>query len=399
MSAYPRGKEPPCPLHHPGCLGKIRDRSSRSCYPCSRYARQAQAPAYMVAPDTPPPADPAELPEAVLLSLKSEPATLEELSARLHCTPGQALDALMACRTSGVNVHAVNDRWTVEQAPETGTAEDVQAYRSRRDGSYVFGAIGDTHLASKYCRLDALTDLYHRFEDAGADRVFHCGNWIDGEDAHKNRYDLIVHGMDAQLDYLTQTYPVVPGLMTYAVAGNDHEGWYGQREGINIGQHRQLLMEKAGRLDWAHLGHMEAFIPLEHAQSGARTMLHVMHPGGGSAYATSYTVQKIVEGYEGGEKPAVLLVGHFHKLEQILTRNVHTVQVGCTQDLTPWARGKRLRYEIGGTLVRLRQDAETGAIVSCSVEIFGYFNKGYYSGERWSHAGPVTQPEKVGLRA
>jgi len=35
MSCYPRGKEPPCPLQHPGCAGKIRDRGASSCKPCS----------------------------------------------------------------------------------------------------------------------------------------------------------------------------------------------------------------------------------------------------------------------------------------------------------------------------------------------------------------------------
>jgi predicted phosphodiesterase len=341
MSRWPDATAPTCPV----CLtNKLRERGSRSCLLC-------------------------------------------------YHSPGWQLPKTgRAMPTLGIPAPVVTPSGPVE---EPGTAPDVQPYRSRFDGSYVFGAISDTHLCSKYCRLDCLTDLYRRFAEAGADRVFHAGNWIDGEDDRKNKYDLLVRGMDGQIDYLTQEYPLVPGLVTYAVAGNDHEGWYGQREGINIGRYRQMQMERSGRRDWAHLGHMEAFVPLEHAKTGTRTMLHIMHPGGGSAYAVSYTMQKIVEGYEGGEKPAVLLAGHYHKLEHLVTRNV--VQTGCTQDLTPWARGKKLRYEVGGTLVRLKQDAETGALISSSVEIFSYFNKGWYSGERWSHSGPVVQPEKVGL--
>ena len=40
MSNYPQGKEPPCPLKHPGCAGIMKRRDSKSCYPCSQYARR-----------------------------------------------------------------------------------------------------------------------------------------------------------------------------------------------------------------------------------------------------------------------------------------------------------------------------------------------------------------------
>jgi hypothetical protein len=119
-----------------------------------------------------------------------------------------------------------------------------------------------------------------------------------------------------------------------------------------------------------------------------------VHPGGGSAYATSYTVQKLVESYSGGGKPAVLLAGHYHKLEFINVRNVWAIQTGCVQDQTPFARKKRLQYSIGAGVAELEQDAETGAIVGCTVEMWNYFDRGYYNG-RWSHSGDVVLPERV----
>jgi hypothetical protein len=101
----------------------------------------------------------------------------------------------------------------------------------------------------------------------------------------------------------------------------------------------------------------------------------------------------LVESYSGGSKPAVLLAGHYHKLEFINVRNVWCIQTGCSQDQTPFARKKRLHYALGGGICELEQDADTGAIVGCSVQMFHYFDKGYYSG-RWSLSGDVNLTEQ-----
>ncbi len=123
-------------------------------------------------------------------------------------------------------------------------------------------------------------------------------------------------------------------------------------------------------------------------------MLLLMHPGGGSAYAISYAPQKIVEGFDGGDKPAVLLVGHYHKASYQLTRNVHVVQVGCFEDQTVFMRQKKLSAHIGGMLVRVQLDPRTGAVIGCGAEFRNYYNRGYYNG-RWSQHGPVRPAERV----
>jgi hypothetical protein len=96
-------------------------------------------------------------------------------------------------------------------------------------------------------------------------------------------------------------------------------------------------------------------------------------------------VQKIIESLEGGEKPAVGLYGHFHKLMAANIRNVWVLQTGCQQDQTPFMRKKRLEAHVGGALVKLRQDPRTGAIISCAPELIRYFTREYYTGTgRWS---------------
>jgi hypothetical protein len=390
VSSYARGRGPKCPLCN---TNEIRQRGAEKCGQCSqkpgwfRPRVDAITTARILPTAT---IDRSPLADAVHGALK-KPSTLDDIAEKCDSTPGAVLDALLALQRRGVNVQRFGDLWSLERAPQIGA--DAKAYVSRPNGRYRFGWIGDNHLCSKYARLDVLKDIYRRFAERDLDRIFNAGNWIDGE-ARFNKFDLLVHGMDAQVRYLRDEYPVAPnGLTTYAIAGDDHEGWYCQREGVDIGKYAESEMRAGGRTDWVNLGYMEAFVPLQHAVSGKTTHLHLVHPGGGSAYATSYTVQKLVESYSGGSKPAIMLAGHYHKLEVLNTRNVWCIQTGCTQDQTPFARKKRLHFAIGGGTCELEQDADTGAIVGCIVEIWNYFDTGFYQ-DRWSHSGPIVLPDR-----
>lgn len=334
-------------------------------------------------------------PSAVLAALRKNPATLDAIAADLGVSRGAALDWIEAEQRRGVNLVELGGRYSVERDQPLGLVGGGRPllYQSRPDGTYLFGAMGDTHCGSKYERLDVLNRLYERYAAAGVDRVFHAGNWIEGE-SRFNKYDLSVYGMDAQVRHLAAVYPRVPGVATYAVAGDDHEGWYGQREGVNIGKYAENAMRDAGRDDWHDCGYMEANFELVDARSGKSAVLALVHPGGGSAYALSYSIQKIVESYEGGSKPAVGLYGHYHKLWSGNIRNVWVVQTGTCQDQTPFMRKKRLEAHVGGYLIGLRQDPATGAIVEMTATCLRYFNQGYYN-DMWSHSGPVVLPRRA----
>jgi hypothetical protein len=261
---------------------------------------------------------------------------------------------------------------------------------SRPDNTFLFGGAGDLHAGSKYCRWDVRDDLYRQFISAGAQCNFDTGNWLEGE-ANFNRYDIDAHGLDMQCKVLADKHP--RGLATYAVWGDDHEGWYVQRDGIDVGRYAESVMREAGH-EWTNLGYMEAHVLLKNANSGKSVAMTVAHPGGGSAYATSYSIQKIIESYEGGEKPAVGLYGHYHKLWAGLIRNVWCVQTGTGCDQTPFMRKKKIEAHVGGTLIKLRQDPRTGAILSMTPELIRYFNREWYAGTgRWSkHAEPKMLP-------
>jgi hypothetical protein len=293
----------------------------------------------------------------------------------LNCSPERVVEAIEEMKDRGAmlfttvgGLHNLNESFLLEPGKSA-------VHGTKDEWTHIFGFTTDNHLCSKHSRLDVLNAAYDHFENEGITTVFNAGNWIDGE-ARFNKTELITApGMDHQLDYLIDNWPVRDGIETHYIAGDDHEGWYQQREGVEIGRYLQMRAEEAGRYDLKYLGYGEADVELQFG-SGSSVM-RIVHPGGGSAYAISYTDQKRVESYQGGEKPQVELVGHYHKFNYGYPREVHTLQGGCTTDQSMFMRKKRLQAHVGYSVVKIKQD-EHGAISGFAVEWHPFFDRKYY---------------------
>ncbi len=237
------------------------------------------------------------------------------------------------------------------------------------------GLVADTHLCCKEERLDALHAQYDLFEAEKITTVFHAGNIVDGYLPRINGGSVFGVGVDDQAQYVIDNYPRREGIITHFITGDDHEGWW-QKEGFSFGAYLDMLSKNQDRKDLHYIGHVEADIELK---CGSRTqILKIQHPGGGSAYARSYTGQKIVESFQGGEKPAILVQGHYHVSNYMHDRNVHVIGLPGFQDQTIFARKKRLRMEIGGAILEFKMSPTTGAITRCRVEFNLFFDRGFY---------------------
>lgn len=340
-----------------------------------------------------PPKRPELTPDTLLTAIRKNPATTTSLATAFGVEAGLILQTLADLQDRGAAIIRRSDgNWSVPKTPVPSARSVV--YTSRPDHTFVFGACSDQHLGSKYERLDVLNNLYDWFAERKVDCVFNSGNWIDGDDP-KTQHDVAVHGLEPQIDYLVANFPHRPGITTYAVWGEDHEGWYARREALDVGRFVERRMGENGRTDWVDLGFMESAVTLRNRETGVDAPpLVVMHPGGGTAYALSYRPQKLVESLQGGEKPSVILIGHYHKMSANLIRSVWALQVGCCQDQTPFMRKIPTEPHVGGMIVTLTQDPQTGAITGCGVEMRQFFNKTYENG-RWSKSGPVVQPAKT----
>lgn len=343
----------------------------------------------------PPQSDDLSKRESLRTMLRHGPHTIETICERLQIPSLRATEMMQALRNQGSMVAETTAGFIIHSTPAPAILTDKHQYVSRSGGYYKFGYTSDNHLCSKYSREDVLADLYDWFAAEGVDRVFNTGNYIDGE-ARFNKHDIHTHGMQNQLDYFCKNYPqrTIDGrpLNTYIVSGDDHEGWYGQREGVDIGWlMEQTAKDKFHRSDLINIGYMESFVRLQHTDcKGAVNYLLAIHPGGGSAYATSYAPQKYIEALQGGEKPAIALFGHWHKIFDLLIRNVICLGGGCTKDLDTFGRKMKLAYHVGGMIVELWQD-QNGAVTRWRVEKKQYFDRGYYN-DQWSYTGA---PERI----
>jgi hypothetical protein len=238
----------------------------------------------------------------------------------------------------------------------------------------VCGLVADTHLCCREERLSELHATYDLFKAEGVSRVFHAGNLVDGYVQRINGASVVCTTPDDQAQYVIDNYPARKGLVTHFITGDDHEGWW-IKEGLNWGAFLQMLAEKQGRTDLRYIGHVEADV--EFKGPTASTVMKVQHPGGGSAYARSYRPQKQIESFEGGEKPQILVQGHYHVSNYMDDRNVHVINLPGFQDQTVFARKKQLRFEIGGAILRFKA-APDGSVVRCQVEFKRFYNRGYY---------------------
>jgi predicted phosphodiesterase len=313
------------------------------------------------------------------LNYKDRVYSLTELTDRFNTGYSKIKAAIEELINLGHNIHIKDDNVLFNNLiPKS--EDSILNVKKLSTGSFKFGVTGDNHLASKYERLDVLNSLYDYFESEGITTVYNTGNWIDGE-ARFNKHDLICHGMDNQIQYFLKNFPQRKNIITRFITGDDHEGWYTQREGVNIGSYMQFKARDMGRTDLVFLGHMEHDEIIK--TKLGETRVRVLHPGGGSSYATSYSVQKIVESYTGGDKPDILLVGHYHKAEYTYYRGVHIVQTGTTEDQTPFMRKKKLAAHLGGWVVEFSND-DKGAVTKFKTEFIPFYDKQYYK-EGWEY--------------
>ena len=186
--------------------------------------------------------------------------------------------------------------------------------------------ISDTHLASKYDRVDILRYLYAKAEDKGVDYVLHSGDLTEGVSGRpQQQYELKEASYTGQRDYAISKYPK-SSVPTYMIAGN-HDFWWIQKCGADI-----VKDICNNRSDLTYLGS-----DCEDLKIG-RLRIRLYHGKGGGAYAKSYKLQKYLDSIPSEELPHILQTGHIHQAFYMKQGKTHCFQTSCLQDLTPFER-------------------------------------------------------------
>ena len=224
----------------------------------------------------------------------------------------------------------------------------IAVSKPKGSNSIRFAVIGDTHYGSLYEAKDEMQAFYELLADQEINTVLHVGDILDGHKIYKGQeFELHKLGWDKQAAWFADVAPRVRGIQTYFITGN-HDESFKKLTGINVGQEIEHIRD-----DWHFLGEDSGRIQLE-TKDGNSVDVMLLHPDGGTAYALSYKPQKITEQIEGGTKPQVLLIGHFHKAEWMPSyRNTCVIQAGCFQYQTPFMVRKGSAAHVGGWIVEV----------------------------------------------
>lgn len=213
--------------------------------------------------------------------------------------------------------------------------------------SIKFGLIGDTHIGSVSENLGALKNFYDICENEDIETVLHAGDIIDGHGIYKGQiFEQHKVGWDAQYKYFKDAYPYKKNIITHFITGN-HDLSFTKIVGIDVGMHFQ-----EARDDFRFIDNESGVVNFK-TESDKIFSVGLQHPGGGSSYSISYKTQKIIDALEGGTKPNLLGIGHFHKAEMLPNyRNLCGVQVGTFQNQSPFMARNALQAMVGGWIVK-----------------------------------------------
>lgn len=303
--------------------------------------------------------------------LQTQPMTDGELADALRCTPAMARLCIKELKNQKTRIGLGPDNRYFVHVSDPGGHYVIE----NPTGRLKLGFTTDNHLANVHARMDVLHAAYDDFARRGVRYVLNAGNMIEGV-ARFNKQELRAHTFGGQLELWVNEWPVRKGIVTLFVTGDDHEGWWAQREVINVGEVMQQHAHKVGRNDLVYVGHVESDIELRF--KGKSCPARLMHPGGGAAYALSYTSQKIVEAFQGGEKPAIVFGGHYHKFDYCYPREVYFIQGGCTCDQTIFLRKNKIGVHVGYTNIELEQDEKDGHLTEVLVGWKPSYDRGYY---------------------
>ena len=207
---------------------------------------------------------------------------------------------------------------------------------------FKYGYFSDSHIGHKEFKPELFDKMKRMFDKESIDFIISIGDTLEGmsgRDGHV--YELTHIGFNQQINYAA-------GLLNqlkqpiYGIDGN-HDGWYKIKGngGVVVGEELQNRVK-----NYTHIGEMEGIIkPVKNVE------MKLFHANDGSAYATSYKLQKLVESFSGGEKPHIVHSGHYHKALYAFIRNVHGFESGTLCGQTPFMRGKKIQAHMGFGIV------------------------------------------------
>lgn len=244
--------------------------------------------------------------------------------------------------------------------------QGMQKQKSNTINDYVIGKehskfilFGDQHIGNINYDKGLMKLLAKTAKKEKVDFVACTGDIFDGW--YQNRPSSIFEqnaiGFDNQMKLAVEELGQLEVPLAF-ITGNHSYNTFVRGAGVEAGPYLEDKLKTKG-LEAKYLGNAEGDIYINN------TLVRLLHPDGGTAYALSYRPQKIIEALESGKKPQVLGIGHFHKAEYLFYRNVHALQSATLCGQTKYMKGKGIAAMKGFWVIDLytKKNGQVDAII------------------------------------
>lgn len=206
------------------------------------------------------------------------------------------------------------------------------------------GIVSDSHIGHKEFDEDLVKHIADTFKENDVKTIYHCGDILEGMSGRPGHvYELSEIGFENQLKRAEQVIGDILGNFEVKGINGNHDEWYMKKGDMGINPSYELSKRIS---NYTHLGDNEADVMLR-----KNVRMKLFHPNDGTAYATSYKLQKLVESFSGGEKPEIVIEGHYHKALYMFSRNIHSIEAGTLCGQTGWMRGKKIPAHKGAWMI------------------------------------------------
>lgn len=257
------------------------------------------------------------------------PLSIEALCDELDLAPWRVRELVESANETGYRVELDGGHVGRRPHDESEVAQHSVSV-SGADDRRVIAAVGDIHFGSKHHLVAYFQDYCRYAYDRGAREFLHVGDLLDGVYKH-SVWEQSARGYEEQVAVAVEELPSWPDARWHFIQGN-HDETLGEASGLDVGRAIVQSFVAAGRTDVHYLGARGAYVRLVGPGERRGLFVELWHPRDkGNAYAKSYRMQKHIESYAPGQKPDLLLTGHWHQQMYFTTRGVHALSTGCWQ--------------------------------------------------------------------
>jgi predicted phosphodiesterase len=251
-------------------------------------------------------------------ALKARGLTWAQCAAEAGCTYDQARDSQRRAKDAEAPVAQAAAPEPYAGAAKVAEPNTVMGkigrrtshFGAREPGRYHAAHMTDLHHGSKHNDSAAMLDFMAIAKSRGVCAVLISGDIIDGFDPKLQRDQRCIETDDQLAEAIDVFAAGNIGVPHVAISGN-HDGYSDKAGGICSGRLLEERMRERG-VNWTYLDSCLGRVVLHGAK------IELWHGAGGSG--TRNAVRRVLnhraEGYERGDEPQVLLVGHYHRYAQ-----------------------------------------------------------------------------------